>query len=336
MNNLLKNKSGIAKRMSRTLMIVITSFLGSTIFIVMFPGVFSSGKFGTNHLNAKAQTGEPVLAVKDTADAMKLILYGKDLIANTSRYLGPKGSVMHISNGMNCQNCHLDAGTKPMGNNYTAVYSTYPKYRARSASTETIVKRISDCFERSLNGQKPDSSSKEMKAMVAYMKWVGKGVPKGVVPKDAGISKLAYLERAAEPKAGGVLYKEKCAVCHGAKGQGAMQPDGKSFVYPPLWGNRSYNDGAGLFRVASFAGFIKDNMPFGTSHENPILTDEQAWDLAAFVNTQPRPHKDQALDWKNLSQKPIDFPFGPYSDAFPEKQHKYGPFKPIAAARAVK
>ena len=43
------------------------------------------------------------------------ILYGKDLIANTAQYLGPKGSVAAISNGMNCQNCHLDAGSRTWG-----------------------------------------------------------------------------------------------------------------------------------------------------------------------------------------------------------------------------
>ncbi|GLU53361.1 hypothetical protein Dfri01_28220 [Dyadobacter frigoris] len=324
--------------MNRTLMILITSFLGSAVLVVMSPAVFSSDKFGANHLKADTLAGAQTKVIKHTADTdeMKLILYGKDLIANTSGYLGPKGSVMHISNGMNCQNCHLDAGTRPMGNNYWAVYSTYPKYRARSASKETIVKRISDCFERSLNGKKPDSSSREMKAMVAYMKWIGKDVPKGVVPKGAGISKLAYLDRAAAPNTGSVLYKEKCAVCHGAKGQGIINTDGRSFIYPPLWGNQSYNDGAGLYRISTFAGFVKDNMPFGASHENPILTDEQAWDLAAFVNAQPRPHKDQVNDWKNVSEKPIDFPFGPYADTFPEKQHKYGPFKPIVSARTVK
>ena len=92
----------------------------------------------------------------------ELVRYGKELIAHTSRYLGPKGSVSAISNGMNCNNCHLDAGTRAWGNNYAAVFSTYPKYRERSGSTETIYKRVNDCFERSLNGQPLDSNSKEM------------------------------------------------------------------------------------------------------------------------------------------------------------------------------
>jgi thiosulfate dehydrogenase len=83
----------------------------------------------------------------------KSVLYGRELIAHTSDYLGPKGSVKSISNGMNCQNCHLNAGTQPWGNNYFAVQSTYPKFRARSGSVEDQIKRVNDCFERSLNGQ---------------------------------------------------------------------------------------------------------------------------------------------------------------------------------------
>jgi thiosulfate dehydrogenase len=76
------------------------------------------------------------------------IKYGKELIANTATYLGPTGKVRKISNGMNCQNCHLNAGTAPLGNNYSAVASTYPKVRARSGQMEDVEKRINDCFER--------------------------------------------------------------------------------------------------------------------------------------------------------------------------------------------
>ena len=101
----------------------------------------------------------------------KLIWYGHELIANTSKYLGPKGSVMQITNGMNCQNCHLDAGTKPWGNNYSAVYTTYPKFRERSGGIETIYKRVNDCMERSLNGTALDSNSN--KVTVALVGKVG-------------------------------------------------------------------------------------------------------------------------------------------------------------------
>lgn len=251
-------------------------------------------------------------------------------------YLGPKGSVKQNTNGMNCQNCHLDAGTKIMGNNYAAVFSTYPKFRSRSGSVESVVKRISDCFERSLNGTPPDSNSREMRAMVAYMKWLGQVVPKGETPKGTGLEKLAFLDRAVDPEKGKMIYKAKCQVCHGATGEGLLNPDGKEHIYPPLWGQHSYNDGAGLYRITSFAGYVKNNMPLGATYQNPQLTDEEAWDLAAFVNSRPHPHKDQSGDWKDISKKPIDYPYAPYADEFSEQQHKFGPFQAIVEARKGK
>jgi len=262
----------------------------------------------------------------------ELVRYGRELIAHTSAYWGPHGKVLAMSNGMNCQNCHLDAGTRPWGNNYSAVYSTYPKFRARSGSSESMVKRVNDCFERSLNGKALDSTSKEMRAILAYMKWLGTGVTKGVTPEGAGLTKLAYLNRAASPENGAAVYLNKCQVCHGPEGQGMPNAQKTEYLYPPLWGKNSYNDGAGLYRLSRFAGYVKSNMPLGTTYKTPQLSDEEAWDVAAYVNSKPRPHKEQSKDYPDIAQKPIDFPFGPYADKYSEDQHKYGPFEPIAQA----
>lgn len=264
-----------------------------------------------------------------------LIRYGYQLISQTSYYLGPNGTVAQITNGMNCQNCHLNGGTLPWGNNYGAVASKYPQLRARSGGLETIVKRISDCMERSLNADRAiDSNSKEMKAIIAYMNWLGEGVPKGIAPKGSGIMNIPYLDRAADPKKGQLVYVNKCQRCHGADGQGQKKANSTGHVYPPLWGEDSYTTAAGLYRLSRFAGYVKNNMPFGeVSYHNPQLKNEEAWDVAAFVNSQPRPSKFYKEDWPDISKKPIDHPFGPYADGFSEEQHKYGPFKPIIEAR---
>jgi thiosulfate dehydrogenase len=262
----------------------------------------------------------------------ELVIYGEDIVANTSRYFGPHGSVAAITNGMNCQNCHLNAGRKNWGNNYSTVFSSYPKFRERSGSTETIYKRVSDCFERSLNGTAPDSSSKEYQAIHAYIKWVGQDVKKGEKPIGSGIEKLPFLERAADPIKGKEVYTAQCQACHGKNGEGLLSLNHVSYEYPPLWGEHSYNTGAGLYRLSNFAGYIKSNMPFKLStHDSPVLTNEQAWDVAAFVNSQPRPQKDLSKDWPDISKKPFDHPFGPYTDGFTEEQHKFGPYAPIIA-----
>jgi thiosulfate dehydrogenase len=148
----------------------------------------------------------------------RMIIYGEDLIANTSKYFGPHGSILRISNGMNCQNCHLDAGTRSWGNNYGSVASTYPKFRERSGTVENIPKRVNDCFERSLNGKAIDTSGYEMKFIIAYIKWLGQNVKKGEKPKGAGIVDLPYLDRAATPSNGQIVYNQKCQSCHGANG----------------------------------------------------------------------------------------------------------------------
>ena len=235
---------------------------------------------------------------------------------------------------MNCQNCHLNGGTVPWGNNYGAVASTYPQFRARSGGLETIVKRISDCMERSLNADKAiDSNSKEMRSIIAYMNWLGEGIPKDRAPKGSGIMNIPYLERAADPQKGQVVYVSKCQRCHGADGNGQKKTD-SLYQYPPLWGANSYNTAAGLYRLSRFAGYVKNNMPFEeVLYNNPQLTDEEAWDVAAFVNSQPRPSKTFKEDWPDVSKKPVDHPFGPFADGFSEQQHKYGPFKPIIEER---
>jgi thiosulfate dehydrogenase len=266
-----------------------------------------------------------------------LILYGRDLIANTGNYFGPAGKINHNANGMNCQNCHLDAGTKLYANSFSAVYSNYPKFRARSGDVEHLEKRINDCMERSMNGKKIDSLSREMLAMKAYINWVGSNVKRGVTPEGASVVDLKYLDRAADPKKGELVYQRHCVTCHGADGLGKLNADSLSFLYPPLWGPRSYNTAAGLYRLTRFAGYVKSNMPnLTSSHAKPTLTDEEAWDVAAYVNSMPRPEKHFKEDWPDISKKPIDHPYGPFADKFSEYQHKYGPFYEIKEATKKK
>jgi thiosulfate dehydrogenase len=267
--------------------------------------------------------------IDSTTESGRLIAYGRDLIANTAYYLGPKGVVMQTTNGMNCQNCHLDAGTKPWGNNYGAVFATYPRFRARSGSVENIYKRVNDCLERSLNGSTLDTLGREMQAIKAYMEWLGKDLPKGKSPAGSGLMEVPFLERPADPLKGLEVYIAQCERCHGKDGSGQLNADGGTYLYPPLWGAHSYTTAAGLYRLSRLAGYVYNNMPFGTSYEAPVLTAEQAWDVAAYINSQPHPVKVFKEDWPDISTKPYDHPFGPFADTFPESQHKFGPFAEI-------
>lgn len=167
------------------------------------------------HIDTAKYWTAPDVSLLESHPQKEMIVYGKDLIANTVNYFGPNGKIDKSAiNGMNCQNCHLDAGTKIYGNNYSAVASTYPKYRARSGGMETIYKRVNDCFERSLNGKTLDTNSNEMQAIVAYIKWLGTGIKKGIKPAGSGLKEITFLDRAADTKKGKTVYTEKCQSCH--------------------------------------------------------------------------------------------------------------------------
>lgn len=332
---------GMAQRIVTLVVVSLILIFASGLFFIFYDPAPPSGRKTTTSKENPIGSGDDVWQAPDstlipnTAEG-DLIRYGRELIAHTAKYLGPKGKVSSISNGMNCQNCHLKAGTKPFGNNYAAVTSTYPKYRARSGTVESIEKRINDCIERSLNGEMLAENSVEMRAMIAWFHWLGKDVKKGIVPKGTGITTLPFLARPADPGKGKLVYEKHCLVCHGREGAGLKHPDSVEWYYPPLAGADSYNVGAGLFRLSRMAGYVKNNMPYGTTFENPVLTDEEAWDVAAYINSLPRPVRDFTHDWPDLSAKPFDHPFGPYADSFPETQHKLGPFAEIAAAAKKK
>ncbi len=283
--------------------------------------------------NTDEQWHAPDINLLPYTEEGDLIRYGRELIVNTSTYLGPKGRVAALTNGMNCQNCHIGAGTKAFGNSFAAVASTYPRFRERSGKIETIEFRIKECMERSLDGTSVDSLSKEMKAMVAFFKWIGKDVKKGVKPAGAGIVEIPFINRAADPQKGKIVFENSCQRCHGNNGEGVRFPDSTGYIYPPLWGSQSFNVSAGLYRVSRLAAFIKYNMPFDLTQLSSQLTDEEAWDVAAFIASQPRNEKRFPNDWPKLETKPVDFPYGPFADAFTEQQHKYGPFLPIKETR---
>jgi thiosulfate dehydrogenase len=183
----------------------------------------------------------------------ELIRYGRELILHTGSYFGPKGKISAKANGMNCQNCHLYWGTKLFGNNFSLVASTYPKFRDRSGRVETLAARVNGCMERSMNGRSMDTTSREMGAIIMYLDWIGKDVPKTKKIFGSGTENLPYLNRPADPLKGKLVYISKCARCHGSEGQGIIKDDSTEYFFPPLWGPKSYNIGAGIYRISKFA-----------------------------------------------------------------------------------
>ena len=307
--------------------------LGLIILAVILDGLTGGVSKQDIFIPEKKESIVPDITELSNSPDEDLIKYGKELIDSTSRFFGPHGIIARTTNGLNCRNCHRESGLKLYTNNFLAVASTYPKFRERSGHVESVIFRVNECMQRSLNGEPIDSLSREMKAMVAYINWTGNKIKKNTKPEGAGTVELEFLDRAANPAAGKNIFQAKCTACHGKDGQGARSIDSVGYIYPPLWGNNSYAVSAGMFRLSKLASFVKNNMPLGATYAEPQLTNEEAWDVAAYINSQPHPVKLFAYDWPVLKTKPVDYPFGPYTDNFSEKQHKYGPFKPIKKVR---
>src|SRR3989338_2104379 len=269
----------------------------------------------------------------------ELVRYGRDLIKNTAYYLGPNGvKGRYLGNKMNCTNCHLDAGTRPYGLNFLSTHGRYPQYRARENRILSLAERVNNCIERPHNGIPMPLDSREMNAIISYIKWLGEGIPvNGRVEGDKAIE-LKLPDFQLDVNHGEEVYKQECVRCHGENGQGKMLANNITYEYPPLWGKDSYQPGSSLYRVIKAAQFIKANMPNDqASWQKMKLSDRDALDVAAYINSEQhiRPTKG-GLDYPDITTKPIDYPLGPYNDTFSETQHKYGPYQPIIDYRKKK
>jgi len=271
----------------------------------------------------------------------RLVRRGRDLIAATYAYIGPEvadRAKRFAGNNLACASCHLQAGTKKFGIPLFGLLGEFPRYSARSGAQMTIEDRLNSCMTRSMNGRALPVGAPEMQAMVAYIKFLSTGVAPGQLLPGMGTGKMPELDRPADPVRGERGYANACLTCHGPNGAGirrSLPTTDLGYMVPPLWGSDSFNDGAGMARLIAAANFIHFNMPHGVDYLNPQLSPEQAWDIAAYVISQPRPHKAGLdKDFPDLLEKPVDTPYGPYADGFSEQQHKYGPFAPIRAAIA--
>jgi thiosulfate dehydrogenase len=266
----------------------------------------------------------------------RTVRYGRDLITKTYALIGPEvaeASHRYAGNNLACESCHLEAGTKKFGLPFQGVYADFPNYRARSGAVGTIEGRINGCMTRSMNGRALPLDSPQMTAIVAYLKFLSTGRSVGAPTPGRGAGRMAEMKRAADPVRGKAIYAQTCAACHGENGQGQRAGrvgDGGGYSIPPLWGDDSFNDGAGMNRLISAANFIQNNMPVGSTWQQPFLSIADSWDVAAFVLSHPRPQKANLdRDFPIRAEKPVDAAYGPYLDGFSREQHKFGPFLPI-------
>ena len=219
----------------------------------------------------------PPLPKDAPANMKKEVMLGYNIMNETQKYAGK-----YVGNKLTCSNCHFNGGISEGGKNgglsLVGVATEYPKYRSRAKTVVNLLFRTNSCFVRSMNGKPLPLDSKEMVALVTYFQWISKGLP--IYQKIPWLG-LKHIKSDHKPDAfkGKQIFATTCIACHGAEGQGTT-------AAPPLWGKNSFNDGAGMDKLANLAAFAHNNMPYHVSN----LTEDQALDVAAFVTSQPRPH----------------------------------------------
>jgi thiosulfate dehydrogenase len=216
------------------------------------------------------------------------IKWGYRLFVNT-----PREAPRLTGGGVACANCHLNAGQRERALPLVGITGMFPEYNNRAARLISLQDRVVDCFLRSENATGrgtealPEPASKEVLAITAYLTWLGRGYPVGTNPtwrnKNAIPAGQLIPVAKLNASAGEEIYKERCVSCHGPEGQGVQIGDKKA---GPLWGDGSWNDGAGASRVYTLAGIIRYSMPYLSPGS---LTDEEAQQVARFITSKPRP-----------------------------------------------
>ena len=212
----------------------------------------------------------------------------------------PKEAARFTGGKVSCANCHLNAGQRDRALPIVGVAGQFPEYNNRAARLISLADRVVDCFMRSENATRhgaepaipehelPTTTSKEVLAVQAYLAWLSKGYAMGQNPAWRGKNAIAQDKlipvKHLDVEKGKALFAEKCVSCHGLDGQGVQIGDKKA---GPLWGDHSWNDGAGAARVYTLAGIIRYAMPY---LDPGSLSDEAAQQIAAYINAQPRPH----------------------------------------------
>ena len=251
---------------------------------------------------------DPLPANAQMAAAVKL---GADIMNQTGKYAAP-----YVGNALSCSSCHINAGQQTGAYPLAGIAGLFPLYDGRGGQIIDLEQRLQSCFIRSENGTAPPLGSQELSALTAYITWISDGQPVGQAPAWRSAEQIGPANRIAinklQPAKGQQLFAATCASCHGADGQGTT-------IAPPLWGPHSFNTGAGAARVYSLANFIRYSMP---QNAPGTLTDEQAQDLAAFIDGQRRPvYSGMAKDYPK-GNIPVDAVY--YSQRYPKNPLQTG------------
>ena len=258
--------------MKRTHSLLSASLLGLLLAIDGLSGANAAGP-------APVQFTPPPESAMPKGEFGKSVKLGEQIFLHTGTLAG-----QFVGNSLNCASCHLDAGRRPNSSPLWAAYISYPAYRSKNGHVNTFAERMQGCFRFSMNGKAPPLGDPVLVALESYAYWLSTGAPVGGPVAGRGYPKLSAPALTPSYARGSEVFAQHCALCHGPDGQG--QSSGGKVVFPPLWGARSFNWGAGMHSIQNAANFIKANMPLGLGGS---LTDQQAWDVATFMDSHERP-----------------------------------------------
>jgi len=268
-----------------------TSRMGAIACLAL--GAFAAGAAQPAKSPDDAEGGSSSAAFKPPPESAmptdefgKSVKLGEQIFLHTKEYAGK-----YVGNSLDCVNCHLDAGRKADASPLWAAYISYPAYRSKNKHVNSYAERLQGCFRFSMNGEAPPLGDKVLLALESYSYWLAKGAPVGEKIAGRGYPALPKPAEAPDYGRGSKVYAQHCALCHGADGQG-QQSAGKT-VFPPLWGAQSFNWGAGMHDIKNASAFIKANMPLGLGG---TLTDQEAWDVAMFMDSHERPQDPRFKD----------------------------------------
>jgi thiosulfate dehydrogenase len=220
--------------------------------------------------------------------------YRASALRGRALLLATRDSLPHnVGNSLRCASCHLDNGLRRDVMPWVGSYARFPQYRPRSAKVDLIEDRINDCFARSMNGKPLSRDGRDMRDIVAYLAFLSNGIPVGAEMEGQGLRRLT--PRTGDLSRGLAVFSTTCARCHGGNGAGTV-------LAPPVWGARSYNVGAGMANIITAASFIHVAMPYDHAVQ---LTEQQAFDVATYINTRPRPDfAGRIHDWPKGGKPP--------------------------------
>ena len=247
------------------------------------------------HLVAAQATKQRVPFRVPSEAELKDSVYRASALRGRAILLATRDSLPHnVGNSLRCASCHIDGGLRRDAMPWVGSYARFPQYRPRSGKVDLIEDRINDCFRRSMNGRGLEPTGRDMRDIVTYFAFLSGGIPVGAEMEGQGFPRLQAIK--GDAGRGAAVFKSTCVRCHGANGQGTQ-------LAPPLWGPRSYNVGAGMARINTAASFIHALMPIDRAQ---TLTPQQAFDVATYINTRPRPDfPAKARDWPR-GGKPAD------------------------------